>query len=212
MDFHSAAQWLDEVEGCSMPALQIKPEEIGTVDLARYQAIRQKMWAKPAPVPEIVLQVVAPVPEPAPDTFPPHSRTQPAPFSRSLLEYLAKDRSFDKAGEGGTRQRPILLREIIAIVCDAYNIEPTCIKGQRRTKEVVSIRHEAMWLCKKFTERSLPEIGRAIGGRDHTTVLHAVRKMQALVAAGEYVPRALPAVQKAVDALSGPPAAMLSEA
>ena len=69
-----------------------------------------------------------------------------------------------------------------------------------------------MWLCRKFTSRSLPEIGRAFGGRDHTTVLHAVRKIDALVAAGSREIKALSFVEKAVFDLANPlPAAMLVE-
>lgn len=50
----------------------------------------------------------------------------------------------------------------------------------RRTRNVVRPRQIAMYLCKKLTLRSLPEIGRKFGGRDHTTVLHAVRKIESL--------------------------------
>jgi chromosomal replication initiator protein len=51
-----------------------------------------------------------------------------------------------------------------------------------RTANVVRPRQVAMYLAKTLTLRSLPEIGRRFGGRDHTTVLHAVRKIEALVA------------------------------
>lgn len=53
--------------------------------------------------------------------------------------------------------------------------------GQRRTANVVLPRQIAMYLCKTLTPRSLPDIGRRFGGRDHTTVLHAVRKVTALI-------------------------------
>jgi chromosomal replication initiator protein len=54
--------------------------------------------------------------------------------------------------------------------------------SQRRTANVVRPRQIAMYLAKTLTMRSLPEIGRKFGGRDHTTVLHGVRKIEALVA------------------------------
>ena len=53
--------------------------------------------------------------------------------------------------------------------------------SSRRTANVVRPRQIAMYLAKMLTPRSLPEIGRRFGGRDHTTVLHAVRKIEALV-------------------------------
>jgi chromosomal replication initiator protein len=54
--------------------------------------------------------------------------------------------------------------------------------SSRRTANVVRPRQVAMYLAKILTLRSLPEIGRRFGGRDHTTVLHAVRKIEALAA------------------------------
>ena len=56
---------------------------------------------------------------------------------------------------------------------------PTCLSS-RRTANVVRPRQIAMYLAKTLTLRSLPEIGRRFGGRDHTTVLHAVRKIENL--------------------------------
>jgi chromosomal replication initiator protein len=53
--------------------------------------------------------------------------------------------------------------------------------SSRRTANVVRPRQVAMYLAKPLTLRSLPEIGRRFGGRDHTTVLHAVRKIEGLV-------------------------------
>ena len=50
----------------------------------------------------------------------------------------------------------------------------------RRARAVARPRQVAMWLCKQLTPRSLPEIGRKFGGRDHTTVMHAVRKIEEL--------------------------------
>ena len=51
---------------------------------------------------------------------------------------------------------------------------------ERRTRAVARPRQIAMWLCKQLTTRSLPDIGRRFGGRDHTTVLHAVRRIEEL--------------------------------
>lgn len=61
------------------------------------------------------------------------------------------------------------------------NVSMSDLKSARRTADVVRPRQIVMYLAKELTARSLPEIGRRCGGRDHTTVLHAVRKIGALV-------------------------------
>jgi chromosomal replication initiator protein len=54
--------------------------------------------------------------------------------------------------------------------------------SERRARAVARPRQAAMWIAKQITTRSLPDIGRRFGGRDHTTVLHAVRRIEALKA------------------------------
>src|SRR5262249_39146366 len=61
------------------------------------------------------------------------------------------------------------------------NVSRADLLSSRRTANVVRPRQVAMYLAKTLTLRSLPEIGRRFGGRDHTTVLHAVRKIENLV-------------------------------
>ncbi len=69
-----------------------------------------------------------------------------------------------------------------AIVAKVYGVPVSDLTSQRRTKNVVQPRQVAMYLCRVHTSQSLPEIGRRFGGRDHTTVLHACRKIQGDVA------------------------------
>jgi chromosomal replication initiator protein len=59
-------------------------------------------------------------------------------------------------------------------------VSKTELLSNRRTRTIVKPRQIAMYLAKVMTPRSLPEIGRRFGGRDHTTVLHAVRKIEDL--------------------------------
>lgn len=73
------------------------------------------------------------------------------------------------------------VRDIQKAVVAHYPVGRTDLISARRTADVVRPRQVAMYLAKKLTLRSLPEIGRAFGGRDHTTVLHAVRKIGALM-------------------------------
>ena len=78
--------------------------------------------------------------------------------------------------------RRVKIDDIQKLVASHYNISRADILSSRRTANVVRPRQIAMYLSKVMTLRSLPEIGRRFGGRDHTTVLHAVRKIEELVA------------------------------
>ncbi|MBG0810874.1 chromosomal replication initiator protein DnaA [Methylosinus sp. H3A] len=74
----------------------------------------------------------------------------------------------------------VKIDDIQKLVASHYNISRADILSSRRTANVVRPRQIAMYLSKVLTLRSLPEIGRRFGGRDHTTVLHAVRKVEEL--------------------------------
>jgi len=78
--------------------------------------------------------------------------------------------------------RRVKIDDIQKLVASHYNISRADILSSRRTANVVRPRQIAMYLSKVLTLRSLPEIGRRFGGRDHTTVLHAVRKIEELAA------------------------------
>jgi chromosomal replication initiator protein len=75
----------------------------------------------------------------------------------------------------------IKIEDIQRVVARQYNVSRADLLSSRRTANVVRPRQVAMYLAKTLTLRSLPEIGRRFGGRDHTTVLHAVRKIESLV-------------------------------
>jgi chromosomal replication initiator protein len=75
----------------------------------------------------------------------------------------------------------VKIEDIQRIVARQYNVSRSDLLSSRRTANVVRPRQVAMYLAKTLTLRSLPEIGRRFGGRDHTTVLHAVRKIEGLV-------------------------------
>jgi chromosomal replication initiator protein len=75
----------------------------------------------------------------------------------------------------------VRIEDIQHVVARQYNVTRADLLSSRRTTNVVRPRHVAMYLAKILTLRSLPEIGRHFGGRDHTTVLHAVRKIDAVI-------------------------------
>ena len=77
--------------------------------------------------------------------------------------------------------RRITIDEIQKKVAEHYNLKMTDMHSARRARNVARPRQVAMYLAKVLTARSLPEIGRKFGGRDHTTVMHAVRKVEELM-------------------------------
>ena len=77
-------------------------------------------------------------------------------------------------------ERHITIEEIQRNVCAHFNIKMTDMSSARRARAVARPRQIAMYLAKMLTSRSLPEIGRKFGNRDHTTVMHAVRKIEEL--------------------------------
>lgn len=89
--------------------------------------------------------------------------------------------------------------DILRVVAKHYNVTRADILSQRRTANVVKPRQVAMYLAKTLTLRSLPEIGRRFGGRDHTTVLHAVRKIEGLVGSDRSLADEVEALKRLVN-------------
>jgi chromosomal replication initiator protein len=83
----------------------------------------------------------------------------------------------------------IKIDDILKIVGRHYNVGRTDLLSPRRARAVVLPRQIGMYLAKKLTARSLPEIGRRFGGRDHSTVLHAVRKIDEQIKGDEKLAR-----------------------
>ncbi len=74
--------------------------------------------------------------------------------------------------------RSLDIKQIQKVVCDAYKVKLADMKSKSRKKTITIPRHVAAYLCREYTTSSLPEIGRAFGGRDHTTVLHSCEKIK----------------------------------
>jgi chromosomal replication initiator protein len=91
----------------------------------------------------------------------------------------------DAAGNGAMDPGRIKIDDILKIVGRHYNVAKADLLSPRRSRTVVVPRQIGMYLAKKLTSRSLPEIGRRFGGRDHSTVLHAVRKIDEQVRVDE---------------------------
>jgi len=77
--------------------------------------------------------------------------------------------------------KKVTMDEIIKKTCEYYNLRQSDLMSANRSRAIARPRQIAMFLCKKLTTRSLPEIGRKFGGRDHTTILYGVRKIEELI-------------------------------
>jgi len=95
--------------------------------------------------------------------------------------------------------RRITIDEIQKACAAHYRIEPGEMRSKRRARAVARPRQVAMYLSKKMTPRSLPEIGRIFGGRDHSTVIHAVKTIEALRAENGEIDADVRAIQRKLE-------------
>jgi len=105
-----------------------------------------------------------------------HTQLSNAPITLPIAEAILRDLM-----RNTHESKWIKIEDIQQIVCDEYNVSKSELISGRRTKVVVKARQVAMYLSKKLTSRSLPEIGKNFGNRDHTTVLYSVRKIDELI-------------------------------
>ena len=94
-----------------------------------------------------------------------------APVTLESAEHIIRDLM------RGIEPRRIKVEDILRVVSKHFGVSKNDILSQRRHRSIVWPRQVGMFLAKAMTARSLPEIGRRFGGRDHTTVLHAIRKI-----------------------------------
>lgn len=104
-------------------------------------------------------------------------------FRRSFEPSLSLERVDELLAHlvGAGEARRVRIEDIQRVVARHYNVSRQELVSNRRTRVIVKPRQVAMYLSKTMTPRSFPEIGRRFGGRDHTTVLHAVRKIEDLI-------------------------------
>jgi len=97
-------------------------------------------------------------------------------------------------------ERKITVEEIQRKVSDYYNIRLSDIIGPKRLRSYARPRQVAMYLCKQLTSRSLPEIGRRFGGRDHTTIMHGVRRIEELKSTDGQIAEDVEMLRRALEA------------
>jgi hypothetical protein len=166
-----------------MAAIASMKDDWTPAKLAQHQAWRSRMYApeKPAPKPDplaVKLEIVA-----DPDKAALEGKVQDLETMLGILreELIAVKKRRCMSIEALGTEAVIKLEEIIKTVAKYYGISVGELKSARRTSELARIRQVGMYLCKQLTLRSLPEIGRHFGGRDHTTILHGTRKIAALM-------------------------------
>ena len=132
----------------------------------------------------------------------------PVPLSAEAAAALAPETALSAEQKEAVRQfrdalpeKVRIFRQIELDVCVAYCVSRHDLWSSRRTNILCSARQEAYWRLRHESRRSYPEIGRACGGRDHTTILHGVRKMDCMLTGGHRM-KTLPDVT-GVDPLTG---------
>ena len=116
-----------------------------------------------------------------------------APISLEMAEMSLRD--LVRAKE----RRRVRIEDIQRTVSKHYSVTRDDLTSARRNRAIVRPRQIAMFLAKALTPRSLPEIGRHFGGRDHTTVLHAVRKIENLVSTDKAVADEVELLKRLLD-------------
>lgn len=96
--------------------------------------------------------------------------------------------------------RKVTIDEIIRKVATHYNLKVNDILSARRARAIARPRQVGMYLAKKLTQKSLPEIGRSFGGRDHTTVMHAVKKIDELKATDSAIEEDIELLRRSLEA------------
>ncbi len=116
-----------------------------------------------------------------------------APITADLASMVLRDAA------GSADLGRIKIEDILKVVSRHFNVGRNDLLSARRAREVVMPRQIGMYLAKKLTARSLPEIGRRFGGRDHSTVLHAVRKIDEQMKGDEKLARELALLIRLVE-------------
>lgn len=123
-----------------------------------------------------------------------HNQLTNQPITQDMAEMTLRD--LIRTSE----PRRVKIEDIQRVVSKHYNVTKADLLSARRTRTIVRPRQIAMYLAKVMTPRSLPEIGRRFGNRDHTTVLHAVRKIEEMARTDTGLSQELELLKRMLDA------------
>lgn len=120
------------------------------------------------------------------------SKSTGKPLTLELAKSVL-DKDQDSSTENFTPKKPLT---VVKIVSDYFNADPKLVLGSSRNQQLTTPRHIAMHLLKNYFGLSFKEIGRVFGGRDHTSVIHANRKITMLLSKDSHVNEQVEAVKK----------------
>jgi chromosomal replication initiator protein len=98
---------------------------------------------------------------------------------------------------------PLTMDEILRISAEHFKIRINDLKSTNRAKPIVTARQVAMYLAKKYLNKSLMDIGRAFGGKDHSTVINAIRRIDTQQVKDSELRRDLEELQTKIDNITG---------
>ncbi len=114
------------------------------------------------------------------------------PITLDMAKRALRD-LFPQASEEVTVER------IQKLVCDHFQVRLSELKSKKRSRSVVVPRQIAMYLARKYTHHSLPDLGEAFGGKDHTSVLHSIRKVEKMLKEDEEMRRTVEKLEKLLE-------------
>lgn len=97
------------------------------------------------------------------------------------------------------KPREITAQLIIDVVCEHFHIAPEQMISKSRSNEIAKPRQIAMYLCKNMTDISLDSIGSALGGRDHSTIIHGIKKIEEEISANEHTANLINTIKKKIN-------------
>ena len=177
-----------------MPALEIRQDEIGQFDLAAYKARKERLATarpKPRAVPTVVVKTVFNL-----GGLKPRERHRldaliyVGPIGPMLVRDLLHVASAPASAmphEKAFPTRRVHALRILNEVCTQYGVTKLDLISDRRTANLMRPRMHAYYRLRTETTLSFPQIGRLMGGRDHTTAMHGYKKFLAQVEAGKVV-------------------------
>ena len=169
----------------------IQPPDLET----RIAILQFKREPQPIPVPDQVIEYIA-------HKFMSNVRELEGALNRVVAEAMSERQPLTVESATVALQGMFINRRectpeaVIEAVADFYSLSPEDLKGRSRSRKVVRPRQLAMHLARQETQASLPQIGRALGGRDHTTVLYGVRQVSDRIERDEILRREVLAIRK----------------
>lgn len=155
--------------------------------MARARSFRERMFARPKPAPKRVEPVLE-IPPRRPCDHPLAAYVYAVPIQGPCQPDHRMFEAFMGARDIIELSVTISIADCITYISKTEQIMKSEIVGPWRVQRVAEARQRAMWLARRYAGKTLPTIGKHFGGRDHTTALHAVNKMEARVKSGEWVP------------------------